>query len=187
MDMYAKLGLLDSMQKVFELIPVKDVISWNNLIIGYAQNGLASEAIEVYKMTEECKEIIPNQGTWVSILPAYAHVGDLQQGNENSEVGSIVQLNCSLGGMNCYLEISTGAFHLIFQLQRTSHPHHCSFPICSPPLMSLLHHIHHFPLPLLPFILHLFDFGFPAYRKSHVQGLPLTFSYPFSPSITMFH
>ncbi|WKA11603.1 hypothetical protein VitviT2T_029084 [Vitis vinifera] len=51
----------------------------------YAQNGLASEAIEVYKMMEECKEIIPNQGTWVSILPAYAHVGDLQQGNENSE------------------------------------------------------------------------------------------------------
>ena len=90
MDMYAKLGLLDSMQKVFEIIPVEDVISWNILIIGYAQNGLASEAIEVYKMMEECKEIIPNQGTWVSILPAYAHVGDLQQVNENSEVGSIV-------------------------------------------------------------------------------------------------
>ena len=63
MDMYAKLGLLDSMQKVFEIIPVKDVISWNILITGYAQNGLASEAIEVYKMMEECKEIIPNQGT----------------------------------------------------------------------------------------------------------------------------
>ena len=31
-------------------------------------------------MMEECKEIIPNQGTWVSILPAYAHVGALQQG-----------------------------------------------------------------------------------------------------------
>ncbi|KAL6348077.1 hypothetical protein AAG906_037806 [Vitis piasezkii] len=79
-DMYAKLGLLDSAHKVFEMIPVKDVISWNTLITGYAQNGLASEAIEVYKMMEECKEIIPNQGTWVSILPAYAHVGALQQG-----------------------------------------------------------------------------------------------------------
>ena len=36
----------------------------------------------------------------------------------------------------------------------TSHPHHCSFPICSPPSMSLFHHTHHIPLPILPFIPH---------------------------------
>ncbi|KAK6946106.1 E motif [Dillenia turbinata] len=79
-DMYAKLGATDSAHKVFKEIPVRDVVSWNTLITGYAQNGLASEAIEVYGMMEECMEIIPNQGTWVSILPAYAHVGALQQG-----------------------------------------------------------------------------------------------------------
>lgn len=79
-DMYAKLGAIDSARTVFEGLPVKDVISWNTLITGYAQNGLASEAIEVYSMIEEHKEIIPNQGTWVSILPAYSHVGALQQG-----------------------------------------------------------------------------------------------------------
>ncbi|KDP45013.1 hypothetical protein JCGZ_01513 [Jatropha curcas] len=79
-DMYAKLGVTDSARKVFERLPIKDVISWNTLITGYAQNGLASEAVEVYHMMEECKEIIPNQGTWVSILPAYSHLGALQQG-----------------------------------------------------------------------------------------------------------
>lgn len=79
-DMYAKLGAIDSARTVFEGLPVKDAISWNSLITGYAQNGLASEAIEVYRMMEEHKEIIPNQGTWVSILPAYSHVGALQQG-----------------------------------------------------------------------------------------------------------
>ncbi|XP_034681339.1 pentatricopeptide repeat-containing protein At4g33990-like [Vitis riparia] len=80
MDMYAKLGVIDSAHKVFKLIPVKDVVSWNTLISGYTQNGLASEAIEVYRMMEECREIKLNQGTWVSILAAYAHVGALQQG-----------------------------------------------------------------------------------------------------------
>ena len=80
MDMYAKLGVIDSAHKVFELIKVKDVISWNTLISGYAQNGLASEAIEVYRMMEECREIKPNQGTWVGILAACSHVGALQQG-----------------------------------------------------------------------------------------------------------
>ncbi|GAV77432.1 PPR domain-containing protein/PPR_2 domain-containing protein/DYW_deaminase domain-containing protein [Cephalotus follicularis] len=79
-DMYAKLGDLESSRAVFEGLPVKDVISWNSLITGYAQNGLASEAIEVYRMMEEYKEIIPDQGTWVSILPAYSHLGALQQG-----------------------------------------------------------------------------------------------------------
>ncbi|XP_044508059.1 pentatricopeptide repeat-containing protein At4g33990-like [Mangifera indica] len=79
-DMYTKLGVIESACSVFEGLPVKDVISWNTLITGYAQNGLASEAIEVYQRMEECNGIIPNQGTWVSLLLAYSHVGAVQQG-----------------------------------------------------------------------------------------------------------
>ncbi|KAF8392636.1 hypothetical protein HHK36_022985 [Tetracentron sinense] len=79
-DMYAKLGSIDSAHKVFEGMPVKDVISWNTLITGYAQNGLASEALEIYCLMGQCKGITPDQGTLVSILPAYSHVGALQQG-----------------------------------------------------------------------------------------------------------
>ncbi|KAJ8766618.1 hypothetical protein K2173_001138 [Erythroxylum novogranatense] len=79
-DMYAKIGDLDSARAAFEWLHIKDVVSWNTMISGYAQNGLASEAIELYRMMEDCEEMIPNQGTWVSILPAYSHVGALQQG-----------------------------------------------------------------------------------------------------------
>ncbi|KAF2318407.1 hypothetical protein GH714_006717 [Hevea brasiliensis] len=79
-DMYAKLGVTDVARMVFERLPAKDVISWNTLITGYTQNGLASEAVEVYQMMKECTEITPTQGTWVSILPAYSHLGALQQG-----------------------------------------------------------------------------------------------------------
>lgn len=79
-NMYAKLGAMDCARCVFELLPVKDVISWNTLISGYAQNGLASEGIDAYQMMEGSGKIVPNQGTWVSILPAYSHVGALPQG-----------------------------------------------------------------------------------------------------------
>ena len=79
-NMYAKLGAMDCACAVFEQLPVKDVISWNTLITGYTQNGLASEAIDAFNMMQECTKIVPNQGTWVSILPAYSHVGALQQG-----------------------------------------------------------------------------------------------------------
>ena len=38
------------------------------------------DIFHVEEFLEECKEIIPNQGIWVSILPTYAHVEALQQG-----------------------------------------------------------------------------------------------------------
>ncbi|GMH26574.1 hypothetical protein Nepgr_028417 [Nepenthes gracilis] len=79
-DMYAKLGIIDYARKAFEEIPFKDVISWNTLITCYSQNGFASEAIEIYCMMEAYTDITPNQGTWVSVLPAYSHLGALQQG-----------------------------------------------------------------------------------------------------------
>lgn len=80
-DMYAKLGLVDSARAVFDWLPNKDVISWNTIISGYAQNGFASEAIEMYNMMEEeGGEITANQGTWVSVLPACSQAGALRQG-----------------------------------------------------------------------------------------------------------
>ncbi|CAL5333724.1 unnamed protein product [Camellia sinensis] len=80
LDMYAKLGIIDSARRVFEEISLKDVVSWNTMITGYGQNGLASEAIEVFCMMEACEDVTPNQGTWVSVLPAYSHLGALKLG-----------------------------------------------------------------------------------------------------------
>lgn len=79
-DMYAKLGYVGYALQVFEELPAKDVISWNTLITGYAQNGLASEAIEAYHLMEECEGIPPNEGTSVSILTACASAGALKEG-----------------------------------------------------------------------------------------------------------
>ncbi|KAL8139378.1 hypothetical protein V2J09_005399 [Rumex salicifolius] len=82
MDMYAKMGDLDSARKIFDLTPFRDVISWNTLITGYSQNGFASEAIEIYHEMEACADITPGQGTFVSVLPAYSHLGALKQGTK---------------------------------------------------------------------------------------------------------
>ncbi|XP_071736815.1 pentatricopeptide repeat-containing protein At4g33990 [Rutidosis leptorrhynchoides] len=79
-DMYAKLGDVDSARRLFEKVNLKDVVSWNTMITGYGQNGLASEAIEVYRMMVETA-IEPNQGTWASVIPAYAYIGSLKEGS----------------------------------------------------------------------------------------------------------
>ncbi|KAK9705708.1 hypothetical protein RND81_07G077000 [Saponaria officinalis] len=80
LDMYAKLGILDYASQVFQKIPRKDIISWNTLIAGYSQNGLADEAIEAFSVLGACADVNPNQGTWVSVLPACSHLGALQYG-----------------------------------------------------------------------------------------------------------
>ncbi|PKI71623.1 hypothetical protein CRG98_007946 [Punica granatum] len=94
MDMYAKLGIMDYARKVFEELPVRDVISWNTLITGYAQNGLASEAIEVYEtMEEHQEEVVLNQGTWVAAISAYSSMGAVKQGMRVH--GAVIKNNIS--------------------------------------------------------------------------------------------
>ncbi|KAL7228469.1 hypothetical protein ACSBR2_007228 [Camellia fascicularis] len=83
--------------RVFGEIRLEDVVSWNTLITGYGQNGLASEAIEVLCKMEACEDVTPNQGTWlfqamqdegvkpdhitfVSLLSACRHSGLVGQG-----------------------------------------------------------------------------------------------------------
>ncbi|KAG6475159.1 pentatricopeptide repeat-containing protein At4g33990-like [Zingiber officinale] len=79
-DMYGKLSKVKLAQEVFDRMPKRDVISWNTLITGYSQNGLANEAIEIFKYMQIHEGIMPIQGTLASVLPACAHVGALQEG-----------------------------------------------------------------------------------------------------------
>ncbi|KAK3147029.1 hypothetical protein QOZ80_3BG0277110 [Eleusine coracana subsp. coracana] len=79
-DMYAKLSKIDAAQRVFDSLPARDVVSWNTLITGYMQNGLANEAINTYNHMQTHESLKPIQGTFVSVLPAYSHLGALQQG-----------------------------------------------------------------------------------------------------------
>ncbi|KAL6553198.1 hypothetical protein OROGR_007040 [Orobanche gracilis] len=98
-DMYAKLGIIDSARWVFEELPSKDIISWNTMITGYAQNGFASEAINMYRIMKENGSMKPNQGTRVSIVPAYAHLGCLKDG---------MKIHCEVLKQNLVMDVYMG-------------------------------------------------------------------------------
>ncbi|XP_078444471.1 tetratricopeptide repeat (TPR)-like superfamily protein isoform X2 [Wolffia australiana] len=79
--MYAKLNDMVNARSVFEQMPRRDLISWNTLIAGYAQNGSAGWAISAFQELQEHEEMmVMGQGTIVAVLPAYAQVGSLRQG-----------------------------------------------------------------------------------------------------------
>ncbi|CAM8968350.1 unnamed protein product [Rhodiola kirilowii] len=78
-DMYAKCKRVDLSSHVLKNMPKKKTVSWNALLSGCIQNGLAREAIFNFKhMLKD--SIYPDCATFLSLLPAYASLADSQQG-----------------------------------------------------------------------------------------------------------
>ncbi|XP_059063471.1 putative pentatricopeptide repeat-containing protein At3g13770, mitochondrial [Cryptomeria japonica] len=79
--MYNKCERLDVARQVFRKMPKRNVVSWNAMIAGYAQNGSYNEAL---KLVNEMKlaDMAPNQVSVPSALQACANLSALQQGKE---------------------------------------------------------------------------------------------------------
>lgn len=80
MDAYAKCGELTCSRKVFDGMAQKDVVSWNSMIAVYAQNGLSTEALELFHLMVKNLDVCYNAVTLSALLLACAHSGTLQVG-----------------------------------------------------------------------------------------------------------
>ncbi|KAI5068866.1 hypothetical protein GOP47_0017211 [Adiantum capillus-veneris] len=80
-DMYAKNGMLEEAQIVFEKLLVKDVVSWSSLICGYAENGCGERAIQSFSQMNN-EGVIPNAVTFMCGLKACGHIGNLDKGRD---------------------------------------------------------------------------------------------------------
>ncbi|XXG60119.1 hypothetical protein AAC387_Pa04g2095 [Persea americana] len=70
--MYSKCGRIEEAQEIFNLIPVKDLVSWNAMITGYAQNGLERKAIQIFEgMLKTGTE--PDYVTYIVVLSGCGH------------------------------------------------------------------------------------------------------------------
>ncbi|KAI4335384.1 hypothetical protein L6164_014030 [Bauhinia variegata] len=57
-SMYSRCGELTSARRIFDSMTTKDVITWNAVITGYAQNGMADEAIMLYHRIYEVLDLL---------------------------------------------------------------------------------------------------------------------------------
>ncbi|MCO5604539.1 hypothetical protein L7F22_058706 [Adiantum nelumboides] len=72
--MYAKCGVLLKAQEVFDALPVRDAVSWNELIVGYSQQGQGQEALRCFhRMRSE--GFSPNVVSWTALVKGYAQQG----------------------------------------------------------------------------------------------------------------
>ncbi|PKU86359.1 pentatricopeptide repeat-containing protein At4g16835, mitochondrial [Dendrobium catenatum] len=79
LSMYCKCGDLESACKLFDEMPVKDVISWNAMISGYAQHGHGDRAINLFGRMKDVG-LNPNRVTFVTLLSACIHAGFVDLG-----------------------------------------------------------------------------------------------------------
>ncbi|KAL9226839.1 hypothetical protein vseg_002606 [Gypsophila vaccaria] len=84
-DMYSKCGVVEDAQKLFSEMPEKNIVSWNSMIVGYAQNGFSNEALLLFQQMEKY-DVLPTSVTFVGILLACCHAGEVQQGRHYYEL-----------------------------------------------------------------------------------------------------
>ncbi|KAG9132205.1 hypothetical protein Leryth_017072 [Lithospermum erythrorhizon] len=84
-DMYAKCGCLDLARNVFDCLPIRNVITWNVMIMAYGMHGKGEEALELLRMmVEEPNDanIKPNDVTFIAIFAACSHSGMVDEGRQ---------------------------------------------------------------------------------------------------------
>ncbi|KAF8396221.1 hypothetical protein HHK36_017835 [Tetracentron sinense] len=81
-DMYTKCGEMNDALGFFERMPERDIVSWNGMICGFAQNGEAMKALELFNemMQLGSTGIFPNHITFVGVLSACSDGGLLNEG-----------------------------------------------------------------------------------------------------------
>ncbi|KAF9613881.1 hypothetical protein IFM89_012429 [Coptis chinensis] len=81
LDMYSKCGYVDGAWTAFQLMKDRSVVSWTTMIMGFAQNGHAREALETFnKMRAE--RVQPNYITFICVLYACSEGGFIDEGWE---------------------------------------------------------------------------------------------------------
>lgn len=84
--MYAKCGDVKSSVQVFNEMENKNfVISWNSMIVGFAKNGYAEDALKIF---DEMKQthIMPDDVTFLGVLTACSHAGKVSEGHQIFEI-----------------------------------------------------------------------------------------------------
>ncbi|KAM7269453.1 hypothetical protein ACFE04_024950 [Oxalis oulophora] len=79
MTMYIKCGDLVKAKRVFDRFGSKDIVMWNSIITGFAQHGLAEEALKIFHEMFSTG-IMPDEITFVGVLTACSYTGKVEEG-----------------------------------------------------------------------------------------------------------
>ncbi|KAJ0817542.1 putative tetratricopeptide-like helical domain superfamily [Helianthus annuus] len=104
-DMYSKCGNMHDSRLMFDKSTNKDFVTWNAMICGYANHGHANDAISIFE-SMKLNNVKPNHATFVSVLRACAHMGQVERGLEYfNSMWNNYKLNPQLEHYSCMVDI----------------------------------------------------------------------------------
>ncbi|KAJ8560623.1 hypothetical protein K7X08_022483 [Anisodus acutangulus] len=71
---FMKRGAVDVAKKLFNEVPLRDLVTWNSLIGGYVKNDMYKEALSVFRKMPR-SNVEPDGYTFASIITACARLG----------------------------------------------------------------------------------------------------------------
>ncbi|KAI9097572.1 hypothetical protein K1719_025343 [Acacia pycnantha] len=80
-DMYSKCDRISEAARMFNIMPVKNLISWNAMIAGYTLKRHGEEALNLFRKMQERGDI-PDEYTYSSILKACSCLGAVREGTQ---------------------------------------------------------------------------------------------------------
>ncbi|KAI3521001.1 hypothetical protein L1887_10457 [Cichorium endivia] len=78
-DLHAKSGFISYAEKVFDEMPVRDIISWSTMIHGYGLHGNGEAAFGLFTQMRH-SGLKPDETTYINILSACSHAGLVDEG-----------------------------------------------------------------------------------------------------------
>lgn len=78
-DMYAKCGRIRDARSIFDAMPMRNVVSWNAMIGGYAMHGKANDVMELFNLMQTSLQK-PNFITLTCVLSACSQAGLTAEG-----------------------------------------------------------------------------------------------------------
>uniref|UniRef100_A0ACD5VHN6 Uncharacterized protein n=1 Tax=Avena sativa TaxID=4498 RepID=A0ACD5VHN6_AVESA len=90
-SMYAKCGSIDEAQFIFARIACKDLVSWNSMIFGYSQHGLAEHCLSLLREMEQ-QHIVPDV---ISYLERFTLKSKLLLARNSARSTKIATKDCS--------------------------------------------------------------------------------------------
>jgi len=95
-DMYCKMGHLDSARKIFDKMPRKDAASWNAMISGLSQSSNPCGAMEIF-WRMQIEGVEPDSVTILNLAPAVSKLEDI---DSCKSIHGYVVRRCIFGGVS---------------------------------------------------------------------------------------
>ncbi|CAI8587159.1 unnamed protein product [Vicia faba] len=104
-DMYAKCGKIDYASRFFELMPIRNIYSWNSMISGYARHGHGQKALKLFTRMKQHDQS-PDHVTFVGVLSACSHVGLVDEGFKHFKtMGEVYGLTPRIEHFSCMVDL----------------------------------------------------------------------------------